>query len=89
MLEQLRDIPVAVFYKPHPLAGLPTSCKEKFWIIIEERELFPVVNLVVSYRSTLITEYEHHGIMSIVHGLTNTTDECSQVVTKILSSLPR
>lgn len=89
VLEQLRCIPVSVFYKPHPLAGLPASCKDKFWIIIEDRTLFPVVNIVVTYHSTLITEYEHHGIMSIVHGLTNKTDECSQVVTKILSSLPR
>lgn len=89
VLEQLRDIPTAVFYKPHPLAGLPTICKDKRWTVIEERTLFPVVDLVVSYRSTLVTEYEQHGITSIVHELTSKTDECFQIATKIRGSFPR
>lgn len=89
VLDGLHGRAINAFYKPHPLAGLPASCRNRSWKIIEDNTLFPVVDLVVSYRSTLVSEYENVGIRSVVHGLTNETDECSDVVTKIMNSLPR
>lgn len=88
VLEQLKGTPLTIFYKPHPLAGLPTSCEGRDWTIIKNETIFPVVDLVVSYQSTLITEYGHHRIKSIIHDLTNEIGEASQIVAKIFSSLP-
>lgn len=83
VLGHLQGLAIHAFYKPHPLAGLPASCKDKHWTIVEERALFPVVDLVVSYRSTLVTEYEHHGVKAIVHRLTNETGESRNIANTI------
>lgn len=89
VLDRLQGRAINFFYKPHPLAGLPASCRNRSWKIIDDNTLFPVVDLVVSYRSTLVSEYENVGIPSVIHDLTNRTNECSDVVAKIIDSLPR
>lgn len=58
-----------VYYKPHPKASMSTTIAEVEWIIIKEENVFPRVDLLVSYPSTLVIEYEGRGIPASVHPL--------------------
>lgn len=66
-LQQVAD--VQFFYKPHPtvcagkqLAGLP-------WTMIHDRLVFPRVDLIVSYPSTMVAEYASHDVPAVVHNM--------------------
>lgn len=84
VLAGLKKEAIMAFYKPHPTAGLPNICRDRRWEIISDRSIFPDVDIVVSYRSTLVTEYEQHNIKSIIHRLTNNIEECDDILESIL-----
>lgn len=58
-----------VYYKPHPMAPMSTTIATIGWTIIENPTTFPWVDLLVSYPSTLVFEYEGIGIPASVHPL--------------------
>lgn len=58
-----------IFYKPHPRAPMSSSMAAVGWTIIEYPQTFPRVDLLVSYPSTLVVEYEGVGIPASVHPL--------------------
>jgi hypothetical protein len=61
-------INIKAYYKPHPTENIHLNfLKKQNWIIINERDFFPSVDLLVSYPSTLTKEYESVGIKSIIH----------------------
>ena len=83
VLEELRGLDVVTYYKPHPIAGLPAICEGKAWRIIPRRDLFPEVDLLVAYRSTLVTEYEQHGVPAALHALTNDAGSVHSVLAEV------
>lgn len=72
------------YYKPHPTAKASKKLRENDWIFIKDQYFFPEVNLLVSYESTLISEYLSHNIESIVHSFDNDS-EISEILLKIES----
>lgn len=56
-----------VFYKPHPTVIASNFAKSLAWEYIEDKNYFPRVDLVISYPSTLVDEYEAEGVKVIVH----------------------
>ncbi|WP_433692508.1 hypothetical protein [Herbaspirillum seropedicae] len=58
-----------IYYKPHPKAPMSASMAAFEWQIIKEADIFPSVDLLVSYPSTLVMEYEGLGIAASVHSL--------------------
>jgi hypothetical protein len=55
------------FYKPHPTAPMSERMNSPQWRVIQESDQFPVVDLVISYPSTLVAEYSAHNIPAVVH----------------------
>jgi hypothetical protein len=55
------------YYKPHPIASMSVSMQQVGWVIIDDPSLFPVVDLLISYPSTLVVEYKEQGIPALVH----------------------
>lgn len=88
VLEGLRSDDVVIYYKPHPVAGLPATCENRRWKIIAEREIFPEVDILVAYRSTLVLEYRQHDVDAVLHSLTNETAE-STIVLQQLRAIAR
>ena len=72
-----------IYYKPHPKAPMSASMETLEWKIIKEANIFPRVDLLVSYPSTLVIEYETAGIPASVHSLDASIDELTQFVEKI------
>lgn len=55
------------YYKPHPTEKLTKQIKSQNWNIIEDRHFFPAVDFLISYNSTLTSEYKLLGINAIIH----------------------
>lgn len=83
VLDGLRDDDVITYYKPHPIAGLPSICEHRRWTIITERDFFPEADFLVAYRSTLVLEYKQHNVDAVLHSLTNETAEAAMVLQKL------
>ena len=71
-----------VYYKPHPKAAMSASIAAVEWTIIKEANIFPRVDLLVSYPSTLVIEYEGVGIPASVHPLDVSIDDLPLFIEK-------
>ena len=60
---------VSFYYKPHPTAGFSESVKQKKWGVIVGRNFFPMVDFLIAYPSTLVSEYATSGIPAVLHSL--------------------
>ena len=69
--EILKFKKVKVFYKPHPTVAASNNAKSLAWAFIDDNNFYPRVDLVISYPSTLVDEYEGEGIKVIVHEFNN------------------
>ncbi len=58
-----------IYYKPHPKAPMSVSMEAIGWKIIKESNIFPRVDLLISYPSTLVIEYKNIGVTASVHPL--------------------
>jgi len=75
---------VLAYYKPHPVAtNSGTAIFRQSWTVIEGRVEFPEVDLLVSYPSTMVTEYEFHGITAVVHPIDMEVANAANLVTEI------
>jgi hypothetical protein len=61
------EIDAVIFYKAHPKSTMSTEICEVGWTVIEDVSVFPLVDLVVSYPSTLVVEYSGVGVQACVH----------------------
>lgn len=87
VLEQIHGKSLHVYYKPHPSAGQAKVARDIGWTVVRERRLFPDVDVVVSYRSTLATEYEQHGKVVVIHDLTNDVAMSNDVSREVLAAV--
>lgn len=62
-----------VFFKPHPTCPATTLVRDLPWTFVEGRTVFPRVDLLISYPSTLVAEYAAHDIPAVVHRMDVTT----------------
>ncbi|WP_156789612.1 hypothetical protein [Gracilinema caldarium] len=68
MEEYLRSFEnIELYYKPHPKNPATSMVTNRTWEIIESVDVFPTVDYIVSYPSTLINEYENIGISAFLH----------------------
>jgi hypothetical protein len=56
-----------IFYKPHPTIPASAHIKALPWTLVEGRSVFPRVDLLISYPSTMVSEYATHDIPAVVH----------------------
>lgn len=65
--ELISKYDLVAYYKPHPVEKISKLIYKQKWIVIEDKHYFPAVDILISYPSTLVHEYELHGINSVVH----------------------
>lgn len=58
-----------LFYKPHPANPASAHIRALPWTVVEGRSVFPRVDLLISYPSTMVTEYATHDIPAVVHSI--------------------
>ena len=78
---------VDAFYKPHPKAPMSAEMAEIGWEIIETESQFPRVELLISYPSTLVIEYEGEGIHASIHPLNIEKTSLDEFIDKTLKML--
>lgn len=58
---------VECYYKPHPTSTVDKAISELGWSVIDDKNFYPRVHLVVSYPSTLVDEYRNAGVFVVQH----------------------
>lgn len=81
------DVSAVFYYKPHPLIPCSDAIRYAGWKVIDGRTEFPAADLLISYPSTLVTEYRICGVSSIVHGLNADENEVETVVRDVVKAL--
>lgn len=68
LLQALLQVGVfQLFYKPHPANPASSQIRDLPWSVVEGRSVFPRVDLLISYPSTVVSEYATHEIPAVVH----------------------
>lgn len=80
---------VEILYKPHPAVKDRQQARGDPWTVIRYRTEFPKVKLIVSYPSTLVTEYSVHGVDAILHPIHPETEDPSEYAENALARLRR
>lgn len=75
------------FYKPHPVLGSSSNVISAGWIFIVDKDYFPLVDLVVSYPSTLANEYEAAGVKVIEHAFDADCADIRNMITVMVDEL--
>lgn len=83
------EFQLKVYYKPHPRATMSAHLKKIGWSVLRDATTFPEVELLVSYPSTLVTEYGTQGVESLVHPIDIAGDELDTFYQSIVGSLNR
>lgn len=88
LMLRLQDLgSVEAFYKPHPTTGASKQIASLPWTIVQSRTVFPRVDLIVSYPSTMVAEYATHGIEAVVHAMDITPLEAEHLAPKIFRKI--
>lgn len=87
VFRELSKVGIIAYYKPHPVAGTASICERQNWNIVKDRQVFPRVDVLVSYRSTLVTEYEVIGIPAVIHPLTQEASDPEAIANEVLQLL--
>ncbi len=80
---------VVSYYKPHPLAVMSPAMQATGWHFIKDSAMFPAVDLLISYPSTLVVEYEAHGVKAIVHPINMRLNEAQPFFSNLSRELAR
>ncbi|MGX9565685.1 hypothetical protein [Pseudomonas sp. CFBP 5748] len=83
----VHDFDVNFFYKPHPTVAPSKAIKSRNWHVVDGADFFPEVDLLISYPSTLVAEYEGCGIGAVVHPLAIESDGFHEVLSIISNKL--
>lgn len=75
------------FYKPHPTLKPSPWLLSAGWIVIEDKNYYPRVDIVISYPSTLVAEYRSAGINVIEHGFEAGDAEVGAISSQVISIL--
>jgi len=78
--------PCKFYYKPHPTASAGSGVFKKNWQIVQGA-VFPKVDLVVSYPSTLVEEYASSGVGAVVHRIDDADHSLNSLVIQISNEL--
>lgn len=71
------------YYKPHPLSGMSSEVSDLDWSIITDPKCFPLVDILISYPSTLVVEYSALGIPSISHPLNLSAESADEYISLV------
>jgi hypothetical protein len=78
-----------IFYKPHPKAPMSSAVAAVGWTIVTDEKTFPRVDLLISYPSTLVVEYEGAGVPASIHPIDAEVDALSPFMEKTRSLIKK
>lgn len=78
-----------LFYKPHPVSPASKKIKNLPWTFVENPKVFPLVDFLISYNSTLVTEYAAHDIPAVVHGMSITDAQILDIIPELFCMLAK
>lgn len=82
---KLREkFPFLAYYKPHPRAPMSDEMGRADWTIVKGKTTFPKVDMLVSYPSTLVTEYQGAGVPSAVHPIDMTLEQMDEFYERVV-----
>lgn len=81
------SVRVFAYYKPHPKARMSPAMADVGWVVIDNPGEFPRVDLLISYPSTLVLEYESVGISASIHAIDASRDNLLCVYDRTLEIL--
>lgn len=91
LFRRLREnFELTAYYKPHPMAPMSMMMGQVGWVVISDKVSFPDVDLLVSYPSTLVIEYEGAGVPAMVHPmnmLPSSSEDYFGLLLKALASI--
>lgn len=71
------------FYKPHPVQKPSRAVLMVGWNVIDDNSFFPKVDLVISYPSTLVSEYRLAGIDVVEHSISCNSNDLNEMQFKV------
>ncbi|MFN3453897.1 MAG: hypothetical protein ACK41T_02980 [Pseudobdellovibrio sp.] len=78
---------VKIYYKPHPQASESDSIHEGQWDIVKDKTTFPRVDLLISYASTLVAEYDNMGVPALVHAIGLSPEQVKDFSVEVLTQV--
>lgn len=75
------------YYKPHPTSAPRREIQTLGWELITDKSYFPIVDLLVSYPSTLVTEYANKSIPAVVHPINLSPDDLQDYLIQLKSEI--
>lgn len=78
---------IKVFYKPHPTSIGYGKSQNKHWVWVDDVDYYPEVDLVISYPSSLATQYQSKKIPVFIHELDETGSAVYEAYSHIYSCL--
>lgn len=82
-----RDFEFRAYYKPHPRALMSEQMHRQTWKVINDVGYFPVVDLLISYPSTLVVEYSGFGVPAMVHAINLSKDASDDFIYSVVKKL--
>lgn len=82
-----REYSMYIYYKPHPTAGMSEQIRLQNWMIVEDRNYYPEVDLLIAYPSTLVREYSTLGVPSVVHSMSQSHQDSLEFVRSLKEKL--
>ena len=78
---------IRIYYKPHPVAPQSKKINRLNWMVFCEKSKYPIVDVVVSYPSTLVEEYAAAGIPVVEHKMNAGKQDLAQIENSIFQHL--
>lgn len=73
---------IQLFYKPHPTQEI-NGLENENWLTVTDSTIFPNVDFVISYPSTLVEQYGMHGIPVVIHSISRKENDLSSALNDI------
>ncbi len=78
-----KKFPLEIYYKPHPQSPMSGNMKTIGWTVIDDPLMFPEVDFLISYPSTLVMEYQSKNITAVLHTLGEPIDQIDRVADRV------
>lgn len=76
-----------VYYKPHPTSKISQRLGGIDWHIISGRCDFPEVDILISYPSTLVSEYHLLGVPAVTHPINENIYNLQEIITEVREAI--
>ena len=80
---------ILFYYKPHPLYKINSAILNQQWEVLYDKSVFPSVDFLISYPSTLVSEYTDSGVHSFVHPLDLVVESSHDFTARIISFIKK